>query len=88
MHQTGYSSMILHHIEGVDIIMADIISRAFKLGIFLAASHDSVSYFNTNFPLIQNESWHKHQVPSNILSCVTKYLLGKMLPIASLLRQT
>ena len=32
MHQEKCSSMILHHIAGEDINMADIISRAFKMG--------------------------------------------------------
>ena len=59
MHQAKCSSMIPHHIAGEDKIMADIISRAFKMGKFFAASNDLVSYFNIRFPLMQNESLHE-----------------------------
>ena len=52
MHQAKFSSMIPHHIAGEDNIMADIISCAFKMGKFFAASNDLVSYFNTRFPLM------------------------------------
>ena len=48
--------MIPHHIAGEDNIMAGIISLAFKMGKFFAASNDIVSYFNTCFPLMQNKS--------------------------------
>ena len=43
--------------------MADIISRAFKMVKFFDASNNLVSYFNTRFTLMQNESWHECQVP-------------------------
>ena len=56
MHNAKCSSIIPHHIAGDDNIMADIISRAFKMGKFFAASNDIVSYFNTCFPLMQNKS--------------------------------
>ena len=68
--------------------MADIISRSFKMGKIFAASNDIIAYFNTRFLLMQNESWHKCQVTINLLSCVTACLRGKLLPMASLLRQT
>ena len=58
VHQAKISSTILHYIAGEDNIMADIISRAFKMGKFFAASNDLVSYFNTRFHLMPNESWH------------------------------
>ena len=56
MHQAKCSSMMPHHIAGEDDIMADIFSRAIKMGKFFAASNDLISYFNASFPLIQNES--------------------------------
>ena len=37
---------------------------------------------------MQNKSWHKFQVPSDFLSCMTACLSWKLLPMASLLRQT
>ena len=80
--------MISHHISVEDNIMANIISRAFKMGKFFAAFNDLVSYFNTRFPLMQNKSWHECQVTSDLLSCVTACLRGKLLTMASLLRQT
>ena len=58
MNQAKISSMIPHHIEGEDNIMADIISCAFKTGKLFAASNDLVSYFNTRFYLMNNESWN------------------------------
>ena len=88
MHQAKCPSTIPHNIAGKDNIMAGIISRAFKMGKLFAASNDLVSYFKTSFPLMQNESWHECQVPSDLISCVTTCLCGKLLTMASLLRQT
>ena len=88
MHQEKCSIMIPHHIAGEDNIKADSISRAFKMGNFFDASNDLVSYFNTRFTIMQNELWHECQVPSNLLSCVTSCMCEKLLPRASLLRQT
>ena len=88
MYQAECSSMIPHQISGEDNIMADIISRAFKTWKYFNASNDLVSYFYFNFPLLQNESWHECQVPSTPLSCVIFCLSGKLLSMASLLRQT
>ena len=88
MYQAKSSSMILHHIADKDNIMADIISHAFKMGNLFAVSNDLVSYFNTRFYLMQNESWQECQVPSDLISCVTDYLRGKLPTMASLLRQT
>ena len=79
--------MIPHHIAGEDNIMAYIISCALKKRKFFAASNDLVSYFNTSFPLMQNESWHECQVPSDLLSCMTACLRGNLLTMVSLLRQ-
>ena len=58
------------------------------MGKLFAASNDLVSYFDTRFPLMKNESWHEWKVPSNLLSWVTACMRGKLLPMASLLRQT
>ena len=88
MQQAKCSSMIPHHIAGEDNIMADIISRAFKMGKLFSASNDLVSYFNTRFPLMQNESWHKCQVLRDLISCVIACLRGNLLTMASLTRQT
>ena len=88
IHQARCSSMVPHHIAGVDNIMTDVISCAFKEDKYFKISHDLVSYFNTNFPLAQNESWHKCHVPTGLLSSVIACLRGKLLPMSSLLRQT
>ena len=57
MHQALTSSMIPHHIAGVNNIMADVISRAFKLVQYFEVSQRGlVPYFNSNFPLTQQES--------------------------------
>ena len=88
MHQAQCSSMVPHHIAGENNIMADIISRAFKHGKIFELANDLVSYFDKRFPLVQNESWHECQVPTDLLSSVTACLRGKLLPMASLLRQT
>ena len=78
--------MIPHNISGKGIIMADIISRALKMGKLFAASNDIVLYFNTRFPLVQNKSWHKFHVPSDLISSMTACLRGNMLTMSSLLR--
>ena len=47
IHQAQASIMILRQLTGVINIMADIISRAFKLGqLFVAPQHGIVPYFN------------------------------------------
>ena len=88
MHQAECSSMFPHHIAGEDNIMADIISQAFHNGIFFEPSNDLVSYFNTRFPLVKNESWYECHVLKDLLSSVIACLRGALLPMASLLRQT
>ena len=88
MHQERCYSMIPHLIEVEDNIMAENISRAFKIRKFFATSNDLVSYFNTPFTIMQNESWYECQVPRDPISCMTAYLCGKLLTMASLLRQT
>ena len=55
MHQAESFSMVLHHITGEDNVMANVISCTFKDDSFFEISHDLVSYFNTNFPLVQNK---------------------------------
>lgn len=82
------SSMIPHHIAGVLNIMADIISRSFKMGKFFSASQNGlVPYFNTNFPLTQRESWTECHVPTDQVSCVIACLRGRLQPMASLQRR-
>ena len=88
MHQAKCSSMVPHHIAGEDNIMADVISRAFKNGKYFQISNNLVSYFNSHFPLAQNESWHECHVPNKLLSSVIACLQGKLLPMESLRRQT
>ena len=88
MHQSKCSSMVPHHIAGEENLMADVISRAFKEGKYFHVANDLVSYFNKNFPLAQATSWHECNVPSALFSSVTACLRGKLLPMASLLRQT
>ena len=89
MHHALTSSMIPHHIPGVNNIMANIISRAFKLGQYFEVTQlGLVPYFNSNFPLKQQESWTKCRVPSAHVSSMIACLHGELLPMASLLRQT
>ena len=89
MHQALTSSTIPHHIDGVNNIMADIISCEFKLGKHFEVSQSGlVPYFISNFPLTQQESWTKKCVPSAHFSSVIACLRRNLLPIASLLRQT
>ena len=67
--------------------MADIISRAFHNGKFTAASAHLLPYFNTHFPLPQNQSWQEYQLPTELTSQVISCLCGEHLPMAQLLRQ-
>ena len=56
IHQVMTSSLVPHHISGEDNIMADIISRYFKMGKYFDVSQNGlVPYFNNHFPLSQNE---------------------------------
>ena len=87
VHQLECSSLIPHHIAGEENLMADAISRAFKNGKFHMAANNLVPYFNDQFPLAQNESWRECGVRTEHISCVTACLLGKLPPMASLLRQ-
>ena len=88
LHQAGCSSMVPHHIAGNDNLMADAISRAFKKGKFFEVAHNLVAFFNKSFPLAQNASWNECVVPTELVSCVIACLHGRLLPMASLLRQT
>jgi hypothetical protein len=53
--------------------MADIVSRSFKNGKYFMADTNIVDYFNTHFKLPQNHSWHKFQLPSDLISLVISF---------------
>ena len=80
------SSILPLHISGVNNIMADISSRAFKTGKFFAAHDNLLSYFSTHFPLPQTACWTVRQVPKKFAWRVTSCLLGEALPMESLTR--
>ena len=50
--------------------MADIPSWAFKDGNFAEAQKNITSYFNSNFPLLHNQSWKEYRIPSKVASRV------------------
>ena len=86
IHASEASSIVPHHICGVNNIMADVVSRAFKNGKFFEASHNLVAYFNKHFPLPKSTSWTEFHLPKELSSPVIACLLGKQQHLASLLR--
>ena len=86
IHARQASHVIPVHIAGKDNIMADIVSRAFRGGEFFHAKSNLVEYFNSNFPLPQNQSWVEFLIPTALTSRVISCLRGKPLPLEQLLR--
>jgi hypothetical protein len=86
MHARQASSLMSLHIAGTDNQMADVVSRAFKNGQFFHAQTNLVAYFNKNFPLQKHNSWKEFRLPTALVSLVISCLLGKLSPMASLLR--
>ena len=86
IHKRRASSVTPLHIAGEDNDMADIVSRAFKNGKFFKAHKNLTDYFNTNFPLPQEQSWTEFTLPSKLVSRVISCLRGELLPLEQLLR--
>jgi hypothetical protein len=86
IHARQASSLTPLNIAGEDNTMADIASRAFKTGQYFEAAKNLTSFFNSNFPLEQKQSWTEFQIPKELASRVTSCLRGELLPMASLLR--
>lgn len=80
------SSLTPLHISGINNLMADISSRAFKTGKFFDAHNDLLSYFTTHFPLPQNQSWKVWTLPEKLSSRVISCLCGEQAPLESLVR--
>ena len=88
LHRAKASSLIPIHIAGEDNTMADVISRAFKTGKYFHVASDLPTYFNTHFPLEQQQSWQECRLPTSLTSSVMRCLRGEQLPMASLLKPT
>ena len=86
LHQRQASSLLPMNIAGEDNKMADVVSRSFKGGQYFSASSNIVDYFNSNFPLTQNNSWREFQIPSELVSLVISSLRGEQLPMEWFLR--
>ena len=63
IHAAQASNFVPKHVVGVDNVMADIISCAFKTGKFFHAAPNLAHYFNQHFPLPQSKSWVKYRPP-------------------------
>ena len=74
------------NIAGIHNVLADIASRAFKDGKFFTANQNLISYFNSHFPLQQNESWQQFHLPIEWTSRVMSCLLGEQPTVESLRR--
>lgn len=55
----GAGEAMATNIAGSNNLMADAASRAIKEGKFFAANENLINYFNSHFPLEQNESWQQ-----------------------------
>ena len=66
--------------------MADIISRAFKKSEYFHLQKSLLTYFNSTYPLPQNGYWQECRIPGRYISVVTSLLLGKQLPMESLIK--
>jgi hypothetical protein len=86
IHARKASSLIPLHISGENNIQADIVSRAFKNGKFFEAQQSLTTFFNSNFPLKQNDSWTEFQIPKSLVSLVISCLRGELSQMALLLR--
>ena len=86
MHALLASSLTPLHIAGENNTMADIISRAFKGGKFFKAQKNLTSYFNSNFPLPQMQSWQEFHLPKKLISQVISCLRGVQSPMELLTR--
>ena len=80
------SSILPLYIQGIDNVMADVLSRAFKQGAYFHAQANLVSYFNSHYPLPQNKSWTEFTVPKKLSWRVISCLRGELLPMESLIR--
>ena len=72
------------NIAGINNLMAEIASRAFKEGKFFSANENLIEYFNTHFPLQQSESWQQFQLPTEWMSRVMSCLRGEQPQMESL----
>ena len=86
LRDKGAGETMATNIAGINNIMADIASRAFGEGKFFAANENLIDYFNTHFPLQQNESWQRFHLPTEWISRVMLCLRGEQLPMESLRR--
>jgi hypothetical protein len=86
LHKRQASSLLPMNIAGEDNTMADVVSRSFKGGEYFSASTNIVDYFNTHFPLTQNNSWREFQIPPKLISLVISSLRGEQLPMGWFLR--
>ena len=73
------SSLAPRSIAGEDNEMADIPSRAFKTGEFFQAQKSLTNYFNSHFPLPQEQSWTEFKVTKKLASRVISCLRGEPL---------
>ena len=73
------SSLMPRSIAGEDNKMADIPSRAFKTGEFFHAQNSLTEYFNSHFPLPQEQSWTEFKVTKKLASRVISCLRGEPL---------
>ena len=80
------SSLVPLHIAGKDNAMADIPSRAFKTGEYFHAQTDLVAYFNSHFPLSQQQSWREYAIPNALALRVISCLRGAPSQMESLLK--
>jgi hypothetical protein len=80
------SSHVPLPIAGEDNDMADVTSRAFKNGKFFRGDISLTTFFNTKFPLPQNNCWTELTIPKKLISRVMSCLRGEQLTMESLLR--
>ena len=64
--------------------MVDIPPRAFNDDEFSAAQKNLTKYFNSNFPLPQNQSWKENWIPEKLAPCVISCLHGGAFMMESL----
>lgn len=86
IHTREASGLTPIYIKGEENAMADVASRAFKNGKFFLQTLTLTDYFDAHFPLPQLMSWQEFRVPTALQSRVISCLLGKPLPLASLIR--
>ena len=87
MHRRRAAPLLTQNIAGEDNEMADVTSRSFKSGAAFDKSALSLSqFFNSTFPLPQQQSWTEFLLPLDITSRVISCVRGEVSTLGSLLR--